>query len=282
MLIYLQPTREVDDPHLRTYFFFETKNYADEIIKRFSNNSEYEFDSFCETSLESFRKSFYDNMIEEFNDNEEIKENSQCLIEVLQSVNITDLAIKRYLIEKIQEIPTLMKVKAVRKLDHDIEKYIGIAEVICTAYQKFGEYFDFFYNDANYTYQPDDDNASLAKDICLRQYIVDNEFINTTIFNVTVNPYNIDVSELSCEEVIEKEAMACETGLKQEYSTALVRSLDDEVNCIGKAIRFHHFFENSIIVSILGEIQLSDTLKAEQKEIFIDRMSLMNDDIMKC
>jgi hypothetical protein len=79
-------------------------------------------------------------------------------------------------------------------LGEDIQRKARLEFTTCVNEETFGKMFDTSYKTADQ--YPDEDPF---KDYCKRKYVVDAGFAETSKFNFSVNPNNLDVSNVDCE-----------------------------------------------------------------------------------
>jgi len=266
--------------HRRNYYFAR-RNVAKNTISE--NSTATSVDTICDTALEGFRESFYNTMTEELKDDKDMEESAECMIAKLKELNIADISMKRFVIEKTKKMSKRKRKKALRGIDHVIEKKMEIAVAHCTNDEVFGKLFDYLYEAANETTDSsEEDENSPVEDYCTRKYIIDNNFINTTVFKVNINPNNTDISKVNCDQVVLDAIEESEGEFKQEYANALEKPSKKKTKCIGKTVRLNQFFENTVVVILYGEIGIPEDIKAAEKTNFVGKMKRMSEDISKC
>lgn len=147
---------------------------------------------------------------------------------------------------------------------------IGVnAFFYCLAADEFGEMFDKFIEDNSSSSEEDDP----VEEYCVRKYVVDNNLIDTTKYNLALNPKNIDVSNVNCDEIIAKTF--------KDFEKSITKTLiddddfdfnDTEAQCTLTKYREGNFGPKFMVAAILGELNLSAEGKAEEKKKFIDAM----------
>lgn len=151
---------------------------------------------------------------------------------------------------------------------------------LCTTQAEFGKLFDELYASSNQT--DDDEEDSPQEDYCMRKYMVDKNLINSTVYKVNLNPLNIDISGIDCDEIIESSIQESVDELKDEFDDVVKRPSKRATKCITKTIRSFHFFEANVKVVVLGEAGISDENKIKEKSIYIESMKALYENILKC
>lgn len=151
---------------------------------------------------------------------------------------------------------------------------------LCTTEEEFGKLFDELYASANQTDNGEEDSPQ--EDYCMRKYMVDKNFISSTVYKVNLNPLNIDVSGIACDEIIENLIQESVDELKEEFEDVVKRPSKRTTKCVTKTIRSLHFFEANVKVVVLGEVGISDENKIKEKAIYIESMKALYENILKC
>ena len=236
-------------------------------------------DTNCESYLEEFRFGFYTEIFNKLKNDEDLVENADCLLAQLKKLFLAEASMKRIIYENSKKMSRRKRKKALRVINYSIEKKMETAVMLCTTEEVFGELFDVLYSSANDSDESDDKSG---EDYCHRKYMVDKNFINTTVYNVTLNPEHIDTSKLNCDETVQSSIEESEDELKREFLNSLDHTSKRKGKCIGKTIRTHEFFENSLVVVMFGEIGIPSDEKAVERSLFIKKMKDLYEAIMNC
>ena len=132
-------------------------------------------------------------------------------------------------------------------------------------------------NDASSSSDEDDP----TEDYCTRKLVVDNKLIDTTKYNIILNPKNLDVSAVNCEQELEKAFKSFEVILMK-----MVKD-DDDLNdeksqCILNKYREQHFGHKLIRLGVLSELEISDENKLEERIAYIQSMYDLVSTIKEC
>lgn len=131
------------------------------------------------------------------------------------------------------------------------------------------------YASANRT--ENDTEKDFEQNYCTRMYVVDDNFIDTTVYKVNLNPLNIDVSGVDCDEIMKE--------INQKLLNAFIRDPTDQsmkAKCIQNVSRAMLNLQAYARVFILGEIGISDEEKTKEKQAFIEATVPMIEKLEEC
>lgn len=249
---------------------------------RYKSNKTYSEGTQCQSDLEEFRSVFYAEMETELKTDAELSEDVDCLIEQFKKLNLADYSLKKVIYELSKSMSQRKRKKAIKAIDFVLEKRTETAVKLCTFGKVFGGLFNETYASANETDSKEEGVNKTQEDYCMRKYIVDKGFINTTTYNINLNPDKVDILELNCDEIIEKAIDEAVNELKEEFESELEQPSKRAVKCITKTIRTENFFEMNLKVVVLGELGISEESQAEERSQFIEAMKMLFENILKC
>jgi len=239
----------------------------------------------CEESLKSFRQVFYTEIKSGFDEDEDLVENSECLVGHLTKLHLAEVAMKKYVYENTAGLSKRKKKKALRTVDKALEIKMESAINFCVGNEAFGELFDELYTDSNNknkTEDDDEDESSPSEDYCVRKHFVDNNLINSTQYQVIVNPTNITTADLNCDEIVELLVDEAEDELVDQFAYEMGKKSKKKRRCIAKTVRTFKYFESVGRVGLLGEIGIPDEDKTQQRTQFIQAMLELYENVHKC
>jgi hypothetical protein len=141
----------------------------------------------------------------------------------------------------------------------------------CASKEAFLNLFDNIFEEV-----PVPNQENPIEDYCDRKYVVDNNLIDTTKFNFSVNPNNLDVSNVDCEPHIKKSLTKLDaTMLIRLKSVGNFNFEDREINCALEQYHADNLRDQFFRLPALREIHLTDKEKAVEKKNFIKTMSEM-------
>jgi len=234
----------------------------------------------CDVHLKNFRDKYYEEAARAIKADEDLSENVDCLIEQMRKFHVAEVSMKLLVYKHSKKLSKRKQKKALRAIDFAIEKKMETAVKLCTTQEEFGKLFDELYSSANQT--DDGEEDSPQEDYCMRKYMVDKNFINSTVYKVNLNPLNIDVSGIDCDEIIENSIQESVDELKHEFDDVVKRPSKRTTKCITKTIRSFNFFEANVKVVVLGEVGITDENKIKEKAIYIESMKALYENILKC
>lgn len=141
---------------------------------------------------------------------------------------------------------------------HDV---ISTNETTCN---KFGEMFDDF--DCN---NNSSDDSELLEQYCIRKFVIDKDLIDLSIYNVTLNPKNLNVTGVECDSMIEK---GFELGLTSALNSKNHELTSEQKECIGDKLRNKKFYNQMLRTMVIKELQLTDEQAAIERPKFIQFM----------
>lgn len=234
----------------------------------------------CDAELKETRDDFYAQISEVLKEDDELASSTDCIVEHLRQFKLAEVSMKLLLLEGNSRMSKRKRKKAMKALDYTIEKKTEVAVKLCLSDEAFSELFDTLYDNCNATKNASDNTPE--EDYCLRKYMTDKNFINSTLYKINLNPENVDVSKLDCEEIVKTLEDQEVEALKEEFKDELEQPSKKSLKCVGRTIRVGHFFEASAKVSMLGEIGITDEQKAEERKEYIGKMKQLYDNILKC
>lgn len=236
----------------------------------------------CQSELEQFRSDFYAEMETELKSDEDLSENLECLIEQFKKFHLAEVSMKKIIYQNPKVMSKRKRKKALRAIESALEKKIETGVKLCTFEKTFGDLFDELYASANETDSREEGVDKVQEDYCMRKHIVDKGFINTTAYNVNLNPENIDVTELCCDEIIEEAIKEAVEELMGEFEDEGKRLSKRTLKCIAKTIRTQDFFETNVKLIVLGELGISEEAKDEERSHYVESIKQLYENIMKC
>lgn len=238
----------------------------------------------CNAQLEEVRNAFYTKLTDGMKQDDDLSPHVDCIIERLKEFKVAEISMKQIVFENTRNLSNRKRKKAMRAFDNTIEKKMETAVKICLSDETFGDLFDTLYAVSSNTTDSDSDSSEKGpeEDYCTRKHLIDKNFINATVYNVTLNPNNIDVSNLDCDEIVETLTNQAIEEFKEEFNEEVTRPSRKATKCLSRNIRTSHFFEHNMKVVIFGEIGISEENKAEERQKFIDNMKQFYNSILKC
>ena len=129
---------------------------------------------------------------------EELRNSSECIVDRLKEVNFVDYAFKVQMLSEENDEDT--DGERIEEMTAAMQKFIelsGNAIIDCHFSDQFGAIFDSIMTNES----QEDEELSVEDDYCVRKHIIEHKLIDTTKYKLDVNPKNLDVSSIDCEEL---------------------------------------------------------------------------------
>lgn len=133
-----------------------------------------------------------------------------------------------------------------------------------TTCNDFGEMFDEF-DCSNSSYN----DSELLEQYCVRKFVIENDLIDLSIYNVTMNPTNLNVTGVECDSMIEN---GFEAGLTRALDAKHHELTPEQKECIGDKLRNKKFYKQMLRTMVIKELQLTDEQAANERPKFIQFM----------
>lgn len=217
----------------------------------------------------------YDMLFREFQKNIDLRDATECIVDNLRKENFSDLKLKEQVFEGSPYLSRQLKDGKIKELKK-IQKQISAEAILaCLAEQEFGEMFDNLYNNST------EDDEDILGDYCARKYGIDNNLIDLNIYQLALNPKAINVSEVKCEIINDKHFQDAENELKSYLETQTGIS-KEKVKCFMEKYHDNHYFDRTLSIALLSEIEITTAQKNEERRMFIETMTNITKFISSC
>lgn len=227
----------------------------------------------CETVLSTTVEGIYSALFNEFSKNEELKNAAGCIVGKLRKSKWSDLD----LLEQVYDISDMLsddiKKAKIRELKQFQAKISGDAVVACLADREFGELFDQIFEK--------EDQEDFVGDYCARKFAVENNLVDTKIYYVNPNPNNIITKEIKCDVLIKEHLKEAEVELRQHLLKDMKEN-SRKVDCLVKKYHDNHYFNKTLAVGLLGELNITEEQKNLERKKFIASMIKITEILMDC
>lgn len=250
-------------------------NYEPEVAENFD----------CDLYVEGLREEFYVQVKPLFEKDNDFSNKSDCIIEKLRIFNLGDAYLEKYVYINDKSMSSLKQQKALSDVAAMVEQKIELAEELCLPEKMFGDWFDESYGEdpsENVTESEEDDVADLQEEYCQRKHLVDTQFIDTKKYDVTLNPKNVKVANLNCDQIWTETTQEYMIGLKDEFVSGLDSSSSKEIRCFMDTIKRGKYAETLMKLWVLGEIRITENQKIAERAGFISFLTNLYGDILKC
>ncbi|CRL05606.1 CLUMA_CG017993, isoform A [Clunio marinus] len=235
-------------------------------------------DATCNERIESFNNNMYDELLRLLRNEHETAEIADCIIDQLKVLKYGDLQLQKLFYEGSKTISKRKRKNKLKSIEFSIDKQLEISLKICSPEDIFGEFFDELYNSANQT----SDEDSAESDYCLKKHLSDTNFYNKTAYVIDMNPKNIDISQINCDDEYKIALDAFEEAFEEELQMEMRKSPKNTKTCVTNAIRSTKSLEHNLFAAILGEIGVTADERAKERAKYVTAMDQMYSKLMKC
>lgn len=239
----------------------------------------------CENIVEALREEFYDQVKSAVESDEDFEQKTDCIIEKLRTFNLGDVYLEKYIYVNDEAMSILKRNRAVSDAIVKIEQKLELAEEICAPKKMFGDWFDESHDEtliANEIESGEKDEFQLQEDYCQIQRLIESKTIDTKVYNVTLNPKNIETVSLKCDKIWAESTQEHVLGLKEEFAVGLNQPSNKEVRCFMDTINRGNYSEVLMKVYWFNEIRLTKAQRIAERSSFIDFLTNLYANILKC
>lgn len=232
----------------------------------------------CDSKITKFINDFNTKSKKTYEDEKNSDSSVNCVIEYMKRYRVAEVSLKRLAYEYNTNLSRRKRQKALKDIDYEILKKTSTAEIICISDEYFGKIFDDLYGDAS-DLVPAEDLED--KDWCLRKHM--KEFNDTTVYD-RVNPLNINITALNCEEIIKNFTNADILNvLKAEFGDDMMKIPSKHIKkCMINVLRINNLMESNVRTQLLFEFKISDEKKSEEREKFIEESKQLYVKMFRC
>lgn len=241
----------------------------------------FEGESFlCDMILATTVNRVYEELYHEFSIDARFGEAASCIVESLKKSKWSDLDIK----EQVYEVSDLLtqpeKEHKIQEIKRAQEKISSEAILSCLSEKEFGELFNSIIT--NSTTQDEEENKNeedLVGDYCARVYGVEKGLIKD--YKIEVNPSGLITTYIQCDIVNQKHFDDAEIELRKHLLTD-VGIPEGKVECYMARYHDNKYFEKTLAIALLGELNLSKEQEMLERKQFIDTMINITRVIAEC
>lgn len=147
---------------------------------------------------------------------------------------------------------------------------------LCDFSQQYGDAFD---------KACDDDQNSTSKvtdNYCVRKHLVENHFINTTIYPIELNPEKLDVTNTDCDEAYLRMNQFGTAALTNAMSVQISKTTDSAKKCIYDIAQSSFVFELFSVLDLMCLNENFEQRKALEKKKFIAFIEALYVNLVVC
>lgn len=173
--------------------------------------------------------------------------------------------------ESLTEPEKELKMKEIKQFQNEIS---SSSILTCEAGKEFGGLFEQIFN-------KDDSSEDKILEFCARSYAVDNKLIDTNIYKVVTNPKGFDPMKVDCQLIMQKNFREAEMELRLHLLKDIGENTH-QADCLIKKYHDNHYFNKTLAVELLGELNISKDQKEFEKKKFIENMIKITKSLTEC
>lgn len=199
------------------------------------------------------RKTFTDRI------EKEIPDHSECLISKFDGQETLDLLIKISVIQSSSDEYAELELTR-NALHEDLKNIMSHCE-------SNDETFVIIFND--YLGNKNGTLEVLQQDYCMSKYVADNKFLNLN--NIDLNPSRVDITDLDCNQIVEKQRLDAEKELTDKIAT--IPNGQRISKCVVDAYKNGEIFDAGIALKVLYTLDVPKELKESEKVRWTQKLS---------
>lgn len=247
-------------------------------------------ENFCDTVTLPFRTSMEKVFRDQLAQEAAFADHVDCIWEKVEPLRLDDLYLLSRVYRDDTSMPEFRRRKALSEADLAIHNKLDHAKKLCLPELMFNQEFEKeIKNDKEYNMKidkPDDDYVdveTLQDDYCQLNYLIDSKFINNDIYNIKINPENIDVSKLDCKHIWLTRAFPYDDGMKDTMVNVLNEPSSKTKDCIGKVVfKTNYAAVHLTTLFISSSINTTAELREAARDNFVSAMTSMYTEAMEC
>lgn len=220
----------------------------------------------CEAVLSTTVAGVYSALHDEFKMNSQLSSSADCIVDQLKKSQWSDLDIKEQVYvfsESMTEAEKDQKIHELQQLQANIS---SAAVISCMAEKEFGELFEQIFS-------KEDEHEDFVA--------IENKIIDTGAYVVNPNPNNINIRDVQCRTIVEKNFKEAEDELRVHLLKDIGENAH-KVDCLIKKYHDNHYFDKTLAVALLGELKITEDQKKIEKKRFIDVMTKITMSLAEC
>lgn len=233
----------------------------------------------CESYLKQSAKEFYKYVALQWRRDGDIDEYMPCIMQDLKSNNTASYMFLKHVYEASETMTEVEKAAEIEKATLLYEDKAYGAMISCIYKEQLEEMFEELIrlNSGSVS-----NESRLMEDYCVRKHVVDNNLIDTTIYNIELNPENLNVDDINCLEVVKSPISEIRKTMIADMRRDDIGFNENQIQCAVKQFREDHNTDKLLRIIVLIEQNLTEEQKAEAKESYMKLMTGIMRAIIKC
>lgn len=204
------------------------------------------------------------------------EDSAECIVKNLEKLKYVDYSIKQQVYEGSLHLTQQQKVQMIKEIMRTKQSIMKNSRLACIAIKEFSTMFNQLLGDKT----EDNEDSDPIEDFCARKFVVDNNFIDNTVYNLNTNPQNINTTNIDCDGIIQRVLKSIESDLKEVLEKD--DDAEEKVKCIIRKYNANHYFERLLAIIFLKELDLTEAQKTIEREKFIEIMINISKNIEDC
>lgn len=197
------------------------------------------------------------------------KPHADCAMKYIENESYENLLLKAEAIDMKGVGLKFWKISSKNSMVEDYKKkaqeIVDAAFIRCKGQSDYGVFFDAFYEQKRTEAVNDD------LDFCIRKHLVDRSVINPTLYNFKLNPKNLEVSRINCEDIMSVSLEQMRASITNAGNSCVINTFVD-----------NGYLDLIMKIQLLSKLNLTQTQKLAEKRSFIDAMINMTHQIRSC
>lgn len=197
------------------------------------------------------------------------KPHADCAMELIENESYENLILKAEAIEMkgvgFKFWNRSSKNLKIEQAQKEAQEIVDSALIKCKGQSDYGAFFDTYYEQKRR--EPLNDNF----DYCMRKQLMDKSYIKLNQYNFKVNPKNIRVDIIDCDEIMKVALEQMKASISNAGSKCVIDSFID-----------NGYLDLIMKIQLLTKLSLTASEKLQEKQNFVNHMIIMTHKIKSC
>lgn len=236
----------------------------------------------CDALVTLYSTTFYANVRKKLEINPKIQDSVECIIEYMKTLKVAEISMNEVLIEESNKLSADILAEASKAVKERVDDKVTIATKLCLLRSQFNSRFMRVFFDMKSSSPQDEDEDAKKEKYCTRKSLIDNNFIDSSVYTVNLNPDSIDISEVECVRIMNKTMVEGGNKLSKIFSDLGLSASEEISRCVLSNIRTHNVFEAIVTAAVLAESGVSDEAAKDEEKLFSQKNILFFANLLSC
>jgi hypothetical protein len=199
----------------------------------------------------------------------------ECYSKSFRDAGVLDTYMKIFINSLSTKLSENQKEQRKKKIKAELENKFIVTMVLCSPEEIVGILYENVIKIGEEVTLEDKQN-----DYCLRQYAVEKKLVDFKAIQLEINPYNIDTN-INCADEVKDQIEVLHDKVKTYFYHPTPQPTR-QLRCISRTIRNHKVADYFAKVHYLHAGTIADERKAQEKQNFIQFVSNLFKDLIKC